>query len=82
MKATNIVMNDGKHVKVYASAKIRDALDHITTNMALYDGVRLAQVLEAVYKQGCKDGARNVFAKIDDVKKLVPHRRPGRPSKP
>jgi hypothetical protein len=31
--------------------------------MTLYHGVRLAQVLAAVYVQGKKDGAREVFSR-------------------
>jgi hypothetical protein len=80
-KTTTIELKGGEKVKVYASPKISDALTDITGTMPLYDGVRLMQVLEAVYKQGRKDGARAVFEEIESVKKLVPHGKPGRPSK-
>jgi len=50
---------------------VSKALDEVTEDMTLYHGVRLGQVIEAVYKQGQKDGA----------KKAVPHRNPGQPKK-
>jgi hypothetical protein len=68
---------------VYTSPRIADALDEITRDATLYEGVRLLQVMEAVYLQGRKDGARNAFERIDRslaaVKTQVPHRPPGRP---
>ena len=73
----------GSSVSVFASARTADALTEIETDMSMYHGVRLHQVLEAVYKQGHKDGARDAFEEVDKslgaVKKLIPHRRPGRP---
>jgi sulfate adenylyltransferase subunit 1 (EFTu-like GTPase family) len=72
-------------VKVYASPRVGDALKEITENMDIYHGVRLVQVLEAIYAQGLKDGARRVFEGIDkslvSVKKAIPYRPPGRPKK-
>ncbi|QPC31691.1 hypothetical protein IS481_00445 [Caldimonas thermodepolymerans] len=53
--------------------------------MTLYHGVRLSQVLEAVYTQGKKDGARTAFEELDkkirEVHKAVPHKNPGKPKK-
>ncbi len=70
---------------VYTSARVADALREITEDASLYHGVRLVQVLEAVYLQGRKDGAREAFEETDRglaaVKSLVPHGRPGRPRK-
>lgn len=72
-------------VAVYTSARVADALQTIANNATLYEGVRLTQVLEAVYEQGKKDGAREAFEQLDKslavVKKSVPHKRPGRPRK-
>jgi hypothetical protein len=55
------------------------------SNASLYEGVKLAQILEAVYLQGKKDGAREAFEELDtsvaEAKSLVPHQRPGRPRK-
>jgi len=71
---------------VYTSARVADALREITEDASLYHGVRLVQVMEAVYLQGRKDGAREAFEEMDRglaaVKSLVPHGRPGRPRKP
>ncbi len=73
----------GKAVRVYASAKLGDWLREVSTDMTVYQGVRLRQVLEAVYGQGKKDGARRAFEEVDrslsNVKKEIPHRIPGRP---
>lgn len=72
-------------ISIYASPRIADALKEVAMNMDLYRGVRLAQVLEAVYEQGKKDGARAAFESIEggisEAKKVVPHRNPGRPAR-
>jgi hypothetical protein len=70
-------------VAVYTSPRVADALEEITSKATLYEGVRLVQILEAVYEQGRKDGARRAFEALDkslgQVKKQVPHKKPGRP---
>ncbi|MFT3777078.1 MAG: hypothetical protein QM772_02175 [Ottowia sp.] len=72
-------------VAVYASPKIAKALAEVTEDMTIYHGVRLAQVMEAVYMQGLKDGARKAFGVIDGAvskaKEVVPYRNPGKPSR-
>jgi hypothetical protein len=72
-------------VPIYTSARIADALEEIRAGATLYQGVRLAQVMEAVYEQGHKDGARATFDALDTgvaaAKRQIPHRRPGRPRK-
>ncbi len=70
-------------VTVYAGARIADALEEITKDMTLYHGVKLAQVVEAVYQQGVRDGRRDVvdaFTELTESKELK-HRNPGRPTK-
>ncbi|MDF2916579.1 MAG: hypothetical protein K0S70_796 [Microbacterium sp.] len=47
----------GQVIPVYAGVKVGRALDEVTEDMTVYQGVRLYEVLEAVYKQGLKDGA-------------------------
>jgi hypothetical protein len=64
---------------LYASPKILNALMEVTTGMTLYKGVRLAQVLKAVYEQGRKDGRRDVIEQFDQIKKTVAYLPPGRP---
>jgi hypothetical protein len=70
-------------VTVYAGARVADALNEVTEDMTLYKGVRLAQVLEAFYEQGLRDGRRQVFDVIEKAKQLptLKHRNPGRPTK-
>lgn len=70
---------------VYTSPRIADALNEIMKDATLYEGVRLTQVMEAVYIQGQKDGALAAFNEVDRglnaAKRLLPHRKPGRPRK-
>jgi hypothetical protein len=47
----------GEVVPVYAGKKLGRALDELQHDFTFYEGVRMAQVIEAVYKQGLKDGA-------------------------
>lgn len=68
-----------EQVAIYTSPRAADALAEIVAKASLYEGVRLTQVMEAVYLQGRKDGARSVFEQIDGVKRVTPHQRPGRP---
>ncbi len=63
------------------SARRADALEKIISDMTLFDGVKLYDIMESVYVQGRKDGARSVFDAIEDTRKRIPHRSPGRPRK-
>jgi len=82
---TKVPLKGKKVAKVYASPKVGEALKEVLEDMTLYKGVRLSQVLDAIYAQGKKDGARDAFDELDrkvaDVKKAIPHRTPGRPRK-
>lgn len=70
---------------IYGSARLMDVVQTITKDMSLYQGVRFGQILEAVYKQGTKDGAREAFNQLEkrfrEAMKAVPHKRPGRPKR-
>lgn len=81
----NLIKMKSQEVAVYASPKISEAMKEITDDMTLYHGVRLGQILEAVYNQGRKDGARSAFAELDvklqEAKKAIPYRNPGKPKK-
>jgi hypothetical protein len=77
----NIALVGKEEISVYAGKPIRDALFEISRDMNLYHGVRLAQVLAAVYAQGKKDGARSVFDRVDVLKSAISHRNPGQPKK-
>ena len=48
--------SSGEVVPVYAGQKVGKALEEVQEDLNLYQGVRLAEVIEAVYKQGLKDG--------------------------
>ncbi|WP_130617423.1 hypothetical protein [Dyella amyloliquefaciens] len=81
----NLIPIGDKDIPVYATPRVSKALDELTEDMTLYHGVRFIQVIEAVYKQGQKDGARNAFGelekKIKEAQKAIPHRNPGQPKK-
>lgn len=71
----------GGEAKVYANARVADALQELLEDMTLYNGVRFAQVAEAIYRQGVRDGRRDVFLelqRLEDDPKLK-YRNPGRP---
>jgi hypothetical protein len=75
----------GKSVTVYASPKIGKALNDLISELTFFEGVKLSQLLEAMYSQGKKDGARAAFealeSKVLEAEKLVPHKNPGQPRK-
>ncbi len=67
---------------LYAGKKVRDAIQEVTTGMNLYKGVRLGQVMEAVYEQGLKDGRREIIEQFEGkIKDKVNYLPPGRPKK-
>ncbi len=68
-------------ITLYAGAKVRSALDEITKDMTLYHGVRLSEVLEAVYESGQKDGRKEMIEKMEGLKTGVNYLPPGRPKK-
>lgn len=82
----NLIPAGAKDITVYATPKISAAMELITEDMTLMKGVKLAQVLEAVYEQGKKDGARDAFKAVagsfDEAQKQVPHKNPGKPAAP
>ena len=77
----NIALAGTEKIQVYAGRAVRDALLEISSDMTLYHGVRLATVLAAVYAQGKKDGARQVFERVDGLKAGISYRNPGQPRK-
>jgi hypothetical protein len=64
--------------------KLVHAAQTLTADMTLYEGVRFAQILEAVYEQGRKDGARRAFEEVDKgvraATKAVPPQEPRSPA--
>lgn len=81
-RAIAVPLSNGT-VTVYAGVKVGNALEELTADMTLYHGVRLAQVVEAVYAQGIRDGRRQVVEAIGAVteSKDLSYRNPGRPAK-
>ena len=81
-RAIAVPLSDGT-VTVYAGVRVGNALEELTEDMTLFHGVRLAQVIEAVYAQGIRDGRRQVVEAIGKVteSKELPYRNPGRPTK-
>jgi hypothetical protein len=84
-RKTSIVLASGNKVHIYAGTRVSSALAEVTEDFTLTKGVRLLQVLEAVYEQGKRDGARDAFEQVrkatNDAQKMVPHRNPGRPKR-
>lgn len=68
-------------ITLYAGPKVRTALDEVTKDMTLYHGVRLSEVMEAVYEQGQKDGRKEIIEKIEGIKTGVNYLPPGRAKK-
>ena len=68
-------------VPVYAGVRVAHALQEVTADMDVYKGVRLTQLLEAVYLQGKKDGARAVRDSFEVMMRDIPHLNPGQPRK-
>jgi hypothetical protein len=64
---------------LYAGEKVLTALEEVTTDMTLYKGVRLAEVIKAVYEQGLKDGRRDIIEQMEVVRKKANYLPPGRP---
>ena len=66
---------------LYAGAAILDALTEVTTDMTLYKGVKLAQVMKAVYEQGQKDGRKEIIDSFKAIEERANYLPPGRPRK-
>ena len=80
----NIVPLSKQNVAVYATPKISAALE-VINDMSLFEGVKMTQLLEAIYEQGKKDGARGAIdaieVKVQEVVKAIPHKNPGQPKR-
>jgi hypothetical protein len=70
-------------INLYAGSRIAAGVEDLAKDMTLYQGVRYAQILEAVYKQGRKDGAAAAFDEAEKGLRIamqaIPHKNPGRP---
>jgi len=79
-KKIDVELSSGP-LTLYAGHRVLSALQEIAKDMTLYKGVRLAQVMKAVYKQGLKDGRREVIERLDGIKEETNYLPPGRPRK-
>jgi hypothetical protein len=77
---TDIQLENSK-ISLYATPRLAQTFREIAHGMDFYKGVKLTELLEAIYTQGRKDGARSVFDKMDGIKDQIPHRNPGKPKK-
>jgi hypothetical protein len=68
-------------LSLYAGSKILNAVTEVLADLNLYKGVRLAEVLSAVYEQGLKDGRREVVNQFESIKTSLNYLPPGRPKK-
>ena len=75
----------GHKIPVYASPRLAETFREVAYDMTMYKGVKLFQLLEAIYDQGRKDGARSAFDAVDaavgGAKRQIPYRNPGQPRK-
>lgn len=82
-RKTKVKLYSGTEVTIYEGSKLQTALFELTEDMSFYKGVRLTQILEALYNQGKKDGANAAFEEVArglaTAQKAIPHRAPGRP---
>jgi hypothetical protein len=73
---------DESEITVYAGAKIAGALAEVMGKLNdFYHGVRLSQIVRAVYEQGQKDGRREMIEKMDSLKAGIKYLPPGQPKK-
>jgi hypothetical protein len=69
-----------QRIEVYAGVRVATALEALS-ELDIYRGAKIIDLIEAVYEQGKKDGARNVFDRLEVVREEIPHRNPGKPKK-
>lgn len=77
---TIVPISDGE-ISVYAGVRVASALHELTKKMDLFEGVKFSQLLEAVYSQGKKDGARAVQEAFEVIMLDIPHANPGQPKR-
>ncbi|MFZ3277617.1 MAG: hypothetical protein WA182_12010 [Candidatus Sulfotelmatobacter sp.] len=78
---TLVPLSRNNELSVYAGVRVRNAMRDVTEKMDVYQGGKLLVVLEAVYQQGKKDGARTVQQSFETMMKDIPHLNPGQPKK-
>jgi hypothetical protein len=76
---TSVDLASGAKITLYVGSKVHSALQEVTAEMDLYKGVRLGEVMEAVYEQGLKDGRKEIIESFQGLAALVNYLPPGRP---
>lgn len=84
-KKFDVSLSSGQQLTLYSGDKVLRALEGVTTDMTIYQGVKLGQVMKAVYEQGQKDGRREAIEALETstatIKKSLKYQNPGRPKK-
>jgi hypothetical protein len=78
---TLVHLSKDKQLPVYAGVHFKNAVREVTDGMDLYRFGKLTVLLEGVYLQGKKDGARIVDESFTKMMKHIPHNNPGQPKK-
>jgi hypothetical protein len=76
-QAVKLRITKGKVLKLHTSESIATAVKEVKEHLKQtrpYEAVRFRQAFEAVYKQGKKDGAGQVFEAVDSLKTRIAHR--------
>ena len=69
-------------VAVHSNQRVLNALKEIQKDMPLYHGVRLMQVLDAVFQQGVKEGKHEILDEVAERDKELEKLRPKRIGRP
>jgi hypothetical protein len=76
-----LVRLSSEKVPVYGGDRFARALDEVAKGMDLYKLAKLTVVLETMYVQGRKNGARQVVESFEKATKTIPYKNPGQPRK-
>ena len=71
----------GKQITIYAGQKRLASAFEALSELDLYKGAKIIDLIDTAYQQGKKDGAANVIKEFGEVAKRIPHKNPGRPRK-
>jgi acetoin utilization deacetylase AcuC-like enzyme len=78
-QAVKLPITKGKVLKLHTSESIATAVKEVKEHLKQtrpYEAIRFRQAFEAVYWQGKKDGAGQVFEAVDSLKARIAHRPP------
>ena len=78
---TTVELPGNEKVAIYAGKAVLEALRIVLSDVTLYNGIRLSQLMGALYEQGKKDGRREVNDRFGEMMGTLSHQNPGRPRK-